>query len=540
MSTLRRTPSGHTHRRKLSRNVDNDTDLAVAASLTNATTPIHQPSPSRLPLPSSPLILNSTAMSDMALPFLDTDSQESKSASTSRGGPRCGALVVWLGRVRALPRIGRERLRSVPPRYRWAFFVFWVLWKVVVFCLVVYLVHPSEKGVARPQRLLYTVTSWHDTGFPRTTNGTAFATDTDAAPSFDRFRHRVVPLLVANVQSLTIIKDWDVHVVLITAYPISPSQRSFLSERIPPHVRWTVWDGACPLGYSHDDDRTLRENCHALARQHRYVIKDQLLQHDVFIALDDTVRVTARHVQQYLRLSHELEDWRSAVSGPVLGTDGAVTTTVLSKHQLDRLAPVVIPVQKRGNESRGMPRLRASSDVEPCCNHGNWNPGDELISSRDYVFQQSNLFQPSKLHLFRPAVDPPHNTTTASEGIFVLSNMDTPRLEFMRLSPFPSVPTRSGGWMATQVQLVRWDGDLCLGPLLPPWGETTFPKDGFSLNAEYWLGGFQTLAKIDCPWQRLVDLGHIVDHLWYQIESGYDRGHWTAVADLVRTRKHVL
>lgn len=59
--------------------------------------------------------------------------------------------------------------------------------------------------------------------------------------------------------------------------------------------------------------RSTRDGCEietrdsGLARQHRFVIKDNLMHYDVFSVFEDDMRITGGHIHHYLTFSRELE-----------------------------------------------------------------------------------------------------------------------------------------------------------------------------------------------------------------------------------------
>ena len=106
---------------------------------------------------------------------------------------------------------------------------------------------------------------------------------------------------------------YQVDVYMILAYQLSPLRYQEIRDRLPPDVGLQVWDDACPLSYDSKKKKMegfLVDNTRALARQHRYVVKDKIPYYDVFVTFEDDMRITAHHVQHYLEMSHQLQTLR--------------------------------------------------------------------------------------------------------------------------------------------------------------------------------------------------------------------------------------
>jgi hypothetical protein len=205
------------------------------------------------------------------------------------------------------------KFKSIPPRYRLLFVVFWVLSKFVIMFLLFYVVgqthswtqsfrtsnvgsSSSSSSTAsirdmhvnglpyhfqsqsqqsqsqqsqsqqskRPIKILYIVTSLaeFDSGKRATVKGK------------DRLGHVLLPVLVDNVESMTTMMSeqqgsdstssaetsttmadtttlplYQVDVYLILAYQLTPDRRAEIRNRLPATVGLQIWDDSCPLGY---------------------------------------------------------------------------------------------------------------------------------------------------------------------------------------------------------------------------------------------------------------------------------------------------
>lgn len=153
-------------------------------------------------------------------------------------------------------------------------------------------------------RLLYIVTtlSEYNTGTRSTTKGQ------------DRLGEVLIPVLVDSIQSMRQPPfEYQVDVYLICAYSLSSEREEQIRNLLPDGVGLEIWDSATPLGYEPNKQHPeaasiLVENTRALARQHRYVIKDKFPYYDMFLAFEDDMRITGHHVQHFLAMSQEIEE----------------------------------------------------------------------------------------------------------------------------------------------------------------------------------------------------------------------------------------
>jgi hypothetical protein len=145
-------------------------------------------------------------------------------------------------------------------------------------------------------RILYIVTTLaeYNTGDRATVKGS------------DRLQLTLIPVVREGVESM-IRFGYHVDVYLICHYTLLPHRLQLLQAALPSSVKVDYWDDATPLGYSleHDTNRT-QHITRALARQHRFVIKEKLLQYDLFVNFEDDMLIKGDHVKQYLKVTKEL------------------------------------------------------------------------------------------------------------------------------------------------------------------------------------------------------------------------------------------
>jgi hypothetical protein len=121
-------------------------------------------------------------------------------------------------------------------------------------------------------KILYIVTSIaeYDNGKRKTIEGR------------DRFVETLIPVVSESVKSMQAF-GYQVDTYLIAHYSLSPSRLNLLRESLPASVGLQVWDDACPLGYPRPSEGStdyIVNITRALARQHRYVIKDKFAYYD--------------------------------------------------------------------------------------------------------------------------------------------------------------------------------------------------------------------------------------------------------------------
>ena len=111
----------------------------------------------------------------------------------------------------------------------------------------------------------------------------------------DRLKDNVLPILVDGVTSM-IHQGWKVDVYLICGFEkLQPNRRQMIQDALPRSVGLEVWEDAMPYYYDrkfngqlkHGESSSIELASHGLSRQHRYVVKDKLLEYDFFTAFED-------------------------------------------------------------------------------------------------------------------------------------------------------------------------------------------------------------------------------------------------------------
>ncbi|CAB9512687.1 expressed unknown protein [Seminavis robusta] len=388
-------------------------------------------------------------------------------------------------------------------------------------------------------KILYIVTSIaeYDSGKRKTIEGR------------DRFVETLIPVVSESVQSM-LAAGYQVDTYLIAHYSLRQDRYDLLRESLPDTVGLDLWDDACPVGYPKASEGSMDyiiNVTRALARQHRYVIKDKLPHYDVFVNFEDDMLIRGDHVQQYLQVSAEIDRlWHSAPTRLDPATTRTATTVEaaldsfhgpMSKIQFARMIPGFIRVERAANATGFQKRTRPGRipveesyrdrntgqynpvrvDPKPCCHR----PGESLAASSDLFLweshikalgirhiPESNLLDwvllqrggsPAKMEVEELIGD----YWSGRDGDFVLGLPTDARPD-----PMESIYSNNqGGWMATRKQIWNWHTRQCWGGFLPPFSSTfIYPMDGMNHVVEYWSGGGNLYGRLACNLQRIIPL----------------------------------
>jgi hypothetical protein len=156
----------------------------------------------------------------------------------------------------------------------------------------------SSNDKTKKNRILYIITALaeYNSGTRNTVRGS------------DRLQETLIPVVSEGVTSM-IQNGYEVDVYLVAHFIVQPERAALITAALPKNVGFDYWNEATPLGYdtgSKATDRTLENRTLHLARQHRFVIKDKLLQYDIFVVFEDDMLITADHVNHYVNVTNEL------------------------------------------------------------------------------------------------------------------------------------------------------------------------------------------------------------------------------------------
>lgn len=387
---------------------------------------------------------------------------------------------------------------------------------------------PNEKSENSTRwKILYIVTTLqeYDSGRRDTTRG------------YDRLRQTLIPVMVEGIESMLRV-GFDVDLFVICHYPMKRSH--LIREALPKSVGIEIWDDATPLGYKLEDKRHnyTQSITRALARQHRFVIKDKFPYYDHFVVFEDDMLITGEAVRNYIEVTDELSRLRRAAPERPLLADFKFRSKFygdLNKAQLQRMIPGFIRVEVLVNEVRYGSQMmldpvpitdRPQIDPSICCWVHNPKSANKnrpaTPQSDDLILWETNI---RALGVRKMPVSSFLDWVVLQRGPRVLdvnikiedywSGTDRYFINEKRVAnryrpderKFQYV-NNQGGWMATRTQLFEWHNEICAGGFLPPFDSPEFPLDGLDKrNVEYWSGGLSIFTKQDgCNLQRIIPL----------------------------------
>ncbi|CAJ1949626.1 unnamed protein product [Cylindrotheca closterium] len=403
----------------------------------------------------------------------------------------------------------------------------------------------TTKGDRRDKksRVLYIPTSLseYDNGRRNTLEG------------FDRFQETLVPVVSESVNSM-LHAGFKVDVYLIAHYNVTRSH--LLRQALPDSVGLQLWEDASPLGYRLEEKQerskmgkllAIGDITRALARQHRFVIKDKLPYYDMFVSFEDDMLIKADAIIHWMNMTDEL--YRLRDLAPDIKKDNNYNQEwdefygILSKRQLSQLIPGFIRVESLLDPSllrrknwlpEGLIPVssdRPDLDPEPCC----WLNASQLASPSRPMYPDSDelyiwetnvralgirkmplasIFDWVVLQRGRRTLIPDKaqqqwvqidveigDYWAGRNGNFEVGYGRPDTKQFVYLN-------NQGGWMATRQQLWEWHTDFCQGGFLPPFESPHYNLDGLDMrNVEYWSGGLNIFTlEHGCNLQRIISL----------------------------------
>lgn len=478
----------------------------------------------------------------------------------------------WKRRIPALKKVQELSLR-VPRRVRMFLIFIWFCWKIVLILafLVVLIqrqIRPEEEALvalmnstklyssddANATRVLYIVTSLAEfnNGQRKTKRGQ------------DRFLDQLLPVMIENVETMVYGPEINLRVdlYLVSAYSLSPERETMIRKRLPDGVGFQFWDDALPLGYENRNSTgDIRPIKRALARNHRYVIRDKFEHYDLFVAFEDDMRVTGQHVKHYLELSTDIE--RLRVMAPTGGEAESDNVNdyrhtkffgSMTRGQLERVVPGFLRVEvlvneiRRGAQQSILPipidhdfgeAMGGHRKLDPsiCC-HVHSEARRDRVPERpgvdDVIVWETNIMAfslrqmpPGSLLLdWVVLMMGPGRLMLAPEKIggFWSGRNGAFKDERKPSGGEPKLLAQQGGWMATKEQITRMNNKLCLGSFLPPFDNVGIGNDGLDPhNVEFWSGSYQffTGGHDHCNMQRIISMhpDHFSKHLLYHTSN---------------------
>jgi hypothetical protein len=235
---------------------------------------------------------------------------------------------------------------------------------------------PNLNARKEPLKVLYTITTLaeYDTGQRSTSRG------------FDRLQELVIPVIEEGVESMLSF-GYHVDVYLVCHYEMKPERLALVRNALPESVSLRVWDDASPINYDTGKEpfTKLLFRTISLARQHRFVVKDNLFEYDFFLNFEDDMVIKGGHVQQYLEMTQEL--YRLRELAPEISPNRPDNYFgEMTKSQLERVFPGLIRVEVLLDEDKygAQPKLdpvpvtdRPRVDPQPCCHMSNNSSANE-------------------------------------------------------------------------------------------------------------------------------------------------------------------
>ncbi|KAL7534448.1 hypothetical protein ACHAXR_005885 [Thalassiosira sp. AJA248-18] len=409
----------------------------------------------------------------------------------------------------------------------------------------------------QPFRVLVIVTTLVE--YDKGTRGTSHGAD--------RLKDSVLPILVDGVTSM-VDRGWDVDVYLICGFEsLEESRRQMIQDALPHGVGLEVWTDAIPFYYVKKwnqelkrPDQRIELAPHGLSRQHRFVVRDKLMEYDFFTAFEDDMRIMADHVLNFLEMSVEIDRMRRAAErspdGKVHVEDAAedhrsvrgesldkarvgndVLEDPMTAEDLGRLWPGFVRTEVL--DTRGGEPHQLLGGAGPTLDHYKWI--ENVPASMEYE-QKVGAIDPSTCCGVPPGrartPDNPQKddlllwetdisamgvrhypggigwaaAMTVEDRADVGSywsgeghNYNDPDMK--RPRRVNSLIGQQAGWMATRSQILYFHENACPGGFLPPFDGKEWVNDSLQTRngaVEFWSGGYQLFGK--CYFNRILSL----------------------------------
>lgn len=360
-------------------------------------------------------------------------------------------------------------------------------------------------------------------------------------------------------------RGWHVDVYLICGFEtLLPERRQMIQDALPENVGLEVWEDAIPLYYEKKFNQQLkREDAmvelapHGLSRQHRYVVRDKLMEYDFFTAFEDDMRIMADHVINFLEMSVEIDrlrlmaeaspdgrvyvedalDDKRTVRGKsqdkaTVGND--VIQDPLTVEDLRRLWPGFVRTEVLDSRIEDHPLLSRDQidnykwkenvppsfeyeeefgtiDPNVCCDvpEGRQrtppNPKkDDLLLWETDISAMGVRHYPGNIG-WAAAMTVEDRADIGSywsgeDNVYNDKDMKRPR----RVN---SLIGQQAGWMASRSQILYFHEHACPGGFLPPFDGKDWFNDSLQTRngaVEFWSGGYQMFGR--CYFNRILSL----------------------------------
>ena len=378
----------------------------------------------------------------------------------------------------------------------------------------------------------------------------------------DRLQETLIPVVSEGVHSM-VNAGYTVDVYLICHFVLKPERRELVAAALPAGTRLEVWNDATPLGYDTGKEpfEKLQNRTLHLARQHRFVIKDKILDYDIFVNFEDDMVIKAEHVQHFEAVTSELKRLEE------LAPDEPPTEItrrnaekqyhgIMTKKMLKRMLPGFIRVEVLLNEdqygAQSERAIKVPVDLD-------FDGTQRQVDSKTCCHVSDHLVSPN-----RPLAPPPDKLMLWETNILPLGVRKMPEdswLDWVVMQRGPNQGNlnvdeiigdywtnrnkdfydtnrrpapqefkyinNQGGWMATRQQLWTWHTEICPGGFLPPYDAPHYRFDGLDMrNVEWYSGGMQlSTVRHACNMQRIIllDPQHFSKSLIYHSANNKQR-----------------
>lgn len=401
----------------------------------------------------------------------------------------------------------------------------------------------ASTTAASSPRILYVVTTLNEynSGTRNTVKGS------------DRFQETLIPVVADGVSSM-VQAGYAVDIMLVCHFTLRPERLQLLKDAVPESVGVDVWNDATPLGYdtSKKEPPKLENRTLHLARQHRFVIKDKLLQYDIFLNFEDDMVIHAEHVLHFVRVTEELRRLEDAAPETLPSSASKLDEVyhgAMTKSQLRRMMPGFIRVEVLLEEEK----YGAQTDTGPipldpsipsvnatvCCAVQHTAPhrpakpaADKLMLWETNILPLGIRNMPKQSWLDWVMLQRGPNQRNLAPEATIGDWWSNKNKKYYSKQGRPAPQefkyiNNQGGWMATQEQIWRWHTDICPGGFLPPYEGPHYNHDGLDMrNVEWYSGGMQlATVRHACNLQRIVllDPEHFSKSLLYHSANNKQR-----------------
>jgi hypothetical protein len=393
-----------------------------------------------------------------------------------------------------------------------------------------------------PIRILYIITTLaeYNTGTRNTVRGS------------DRLQETLIPVMTEGVQSM-VQAGYHVDVYIVCHYTMKPERLALIRQALPVQVGLQYWDNATPLGYDTAKELSL-EKLHNrtlhLARQHRFVIKEQLPKYDMFVCFEDDMLIKGHHIDHHRAVTAELQRLRELAPEDIPASQGSATNSidrtkayhgVMTKDMLKRVIPGYIrvevlldedkypaqsntgpvPADLYFDEPQQQQQHKETIDSSLCCHVSTNTVNDHIPASPSpdkIMLWETNIFalgirqMPPESWLNWVVLQRGPNQNNLDRKAKIGEYWSNEHLFYWPDKPRRPQPqdfkfiNNQGGWMATREQLWEWHTEICPGGFLPPYEAPHYRYDGLDMrNVEWYSGGMQlSTVRHACNMQRII------------------------------------